>query len=164
MSAIYTAPARQARRQGQLLGVVFAVLAMASMMPVGSAADSPPATAKAPAKPPAKAPAKGKAKAKKPTGTAAELTAMLQAKGSQVQDCAVSEALDKGATSVEIATHVTINGRGQVINIKTHVNVDKGPDGTKVRECIDDLIKKIEFPNSAAPMITIERHWTIKST
>ena len=164
MSAIYTAPARQARRQGQLLGVVFAVLAMASMMPVGSAADSPPATAKAPAKPPAKAPAKGKAKAKKPTGTAAELTAMLQAKGSQVQDCAVSEALDKGATSVEIATHVTINGRGQVINIKTHVNVDKGPDGTKVRECIDDLIKKIEFPNSAAPMITIERNWTIKST
>ncbi len=164
MSAIYTAPARQARRQGQLLGVVFAVLAMASMMPVGSAADSPPATAKAPAKPPAKAPAKGKAKAKKPTGTAAELTAMLQAKGSQVQDCAVSEALDKGAASVEIATHVTINGRGQVINIKTHVNVDKGPDGTKVRECIDDLIKKIEFPNSAAPMITIERHWTIKST
>ncbi len=164
MSAIYTAPARQARRQGQLLGVVFAVLAMASMMPVGSAADSPPATAKAPAKPPAKAPAKGKAKAKKPTGTAAELTAMLQAKGSQVQDCAVSEALDKGATSVEIATHVTINGRGQVINIKTHVNVDKGPDGTKVRECIDDLIKKIEFPNSAAPMITVERHWTIKST
>ena len=164
MSAIYTAPARQARRQGQLLGVVFAVLAMASMMPVGSAADSPPATAKAPAKPPAKAPAKGKAKAKKPTGTAAELTAMLQAKGSQVQDCAVSEALDKGANSVEIATHVTINGRGQVINIKTHVNVDKGPDGTKVRECIDDLIKKIEFPNSAAPMITIERNWTIKST
>ena len=164
MSAIYTAPARQARRQGQLLGVVFAVLAMASMMPVGSAADSPPATAKAPAKPPAKAPAKGKAKAKKPTGTAAELTAMLQAKGSQVQDCAVSEALDKGANSVEIATHVTINGRGQVINIKTNVKVDKGPDGTKVRECIDDLIKKIEFPNSAAPMITIERNWTIKST
>ena len=164
MSAIYTAPARQARRQGNILGAVFAVWTMASMMPVGSAADSPPAAAKAPAKTPAKAPAKGKGKAKKPTGTAAELTAMLQAKGSQVQDCAVSEALDKGAASVEIATHVTINGRGQVINIKTHVNVDKGPDGTKVRECIDDLIKKIEFPNSAAPMITIERHWTIKST
>ena len=164
MSAIHTAPARQARRQGKILGAVFAVWTMASMMPVGSAADSPPAAAKAPAKTPAKAPAKGKGKAKKPTGTAAELTAMLQAKGSQVQDCAVSEALDKGANSVEIATHVTINGRGQVINIKTNVKVDKGPDGTKVRECIDDLIKKIEFPNSAAPMITIERHWTIKST
>ena len=164
MSAIHTAPARQARRQGKILGAVFAVWTMASMMPVGSAADSPPAAARAPAKTPAKAPAKGKGKAKKPTGTAAELTAMLQANGSQVQDCAVSEALDKGANSVEIATHVTINGRGQVINIKTNVKVDKGPDGTKVRECIDDLIKKIEFPNSAAPMITIERHWTIKST
>ena len=164
MSAIHCALARQPRRQGKILGAVFALWTMASMMPNVSAGDAPPAAAKAPAKTPAKAPAKGKGKGKKPTGTAAELTAMLQAKGSQVQDCAVSEALDKGASSVEIATHVTINGRGQVINIKTNVKVDKGPDGSKVRECIDDLIKKIDFPQSAAPMITIERNWTIKST
>ena len=36
MSAIHTAPARRARRQGKILGAVFAVWTMASMMPVGS--------------------------------------------------------------------------------------------------------------------------------
>ena len=58
---------------------------------------------------------------------------------------------------------MTINGRGQVINIQTSVNVDKG-EGDKVRDCVNELIKSIRFPESAAPMITIERNWTIKST
>ncbi len=162
MSANYPAPARPARRAALFSGAMFALLAMASLS-ASSALAAPPAApaAKAPAKAPAKGKAKGKAKG---GGTAAELTQMLVAKGSQVQDCAVSGALDAGASRVEIATKVTINGRGQVINITTNVKVDKGPDGSKVRECVDNLIRTIQFPASAAPMITIERNWTIAST
>ncbi len=128
-----------------------------------TAAKAPPPTTKAPAatgKPAAKKP-KSKAKA---GGTAAELTQMLQAKGSAVQDCAVNHGLDKGASKVAIVTKVTINGRGQVINIQTTVNLDKGSEGDKVRDCVNELIKSIRFPESAAPMITIERNWTIQST
>ncbi len=165
MSANYPAPARPARRAGLISGALFALLALAAMNAPSAIAAAPAAPAAPAAKAPAKAPAKGKAKGKtKGGGTAAELTQMLVAKGSQVQDCAVSGALDAGANRVEIATKVTINGRGQVINITTNVKVDKGPDGSKVRECVDNLIRTIQFPTSAAPMITIERNWTIAST
>lgn len=135
--------------------------ALALSLPLSARAAEPTA-AKAPAatgKPVAKK-SKGKAKG---GGTAAELTQMLITKGPAVQDCAVNHGLDKGANSVAIVTKVTINGRGQVINIQTSVNVDKG-EGDKVRDCVNELIKSIRFPESAAPMITIERNWTIKST
>lgn len=163
MSANYPATAQSVRRAGLISGALSALLALAvlSAPSAHAAAPAAPAAAKAPAKAPAKGKAKGKGKG---GGTAAELTQMLVAKGSQVQDCAVSGALDVGASRVEIATKVTINGRGQVINITTNVKVDKGPDGSKVRECVDNLIRTIQFPASAAPMITIERNWTIAST
>ena len=176
MSANVPALTRPPRRRGKTLGAVLALLAMttvvalqtaaaaepaaASAKPPAAASAKPPTTAKPPAT--AKAPGKGKGKGKgKPSGTAATLTELLAAKGSEVQDCAVSGALDQGASKVQIGTHVTINGKGQIINIKTTVAVDKGPDGSKVRECIDKLIRSIQFPTSAAPMITIERNWTI---
>jgi hypothetical protein len=136
---------------------------MVAVLSFDSAEAAEPAKAAAPAKPssPAKPAAKGKGKGKG-GGTAAELTQLLQSKGSEVQECAVQHALDKGSSKVEISTHVTINGRGQVINVKTQVVLDKG-EGDNVRDCIDKLIKSIPFPNSASPMITIERNWTIKS-
>jgi len=133
--------------------------APAAKAPAAKAPTGSPA-AKAPA-----AKAKGKGKGKKGQGgTAAELTQMLMAKGSLVQDCAVTGALDQGSGRVEISTKVTINGRGQVINITTNVKVDKGEGGPKVRECVDNLIRSIPFPSSSAPLITIERTWTIAST
>ena len=170
MSANVPALTRPPRRRGKTLGAVLALLAMTTVVALQTAAAAEPAAASAKppaaasAKPPAtaKAPAKGKGKGKgKPSGTAATLTELLAAKGSEVQDCAVSGALDQGASKVQIGTHVTINGKGQIINVKTTVAVDKGPDGSKVRECIDKLIRSIQFPTSAAPMITIERNWTI---
>lgn len=103
---------------------------------------------------------RSKSKSKKPKGTAATLSQMLQEKSSQVQDCAGQHALDKGANRVDIATKVTINNRGQVISINTSVHLDKG-EGSAVKECIESLIRSLKFPPSEAPMITIERNWTI---
>ena len=88
---------------------------------------------------------------------------MLTDKSSQVQDCAAQNALDKGSGRVDIATKVTINNRGQVIAINTNVTLDKGDGGPKLKECIEALVRGIAFPPSEAPMITIERNWTISS-
>ena len=74
---------------------------------------------------------------------------------------AVTMVMRSGDSKVQIGTHVTINGKGQIINVKTTVAVDKGPDGSKVREGIEKLIRSIQFTIIAAPMITIERNWTI---
>lgn len=113
--------------------------------------------------PSAAAPSKGK-KGKKAKVTAMDLTKTLQDKGSEVQDCAVMHALNKGANRIDIATKVTINGRGQVIDIRTVVKVDGGDGAPKVRDCIDTIIKGIKFPPIEAPLVNIERNWTIAST
>jgi hypothetical protein len=128
--------------------------------PVAWAADAA-APAKDAGKPAAKGKGKGKSKGKKPKGTAATLSQMLTDRSSQVQDCA-GKALDKGSDRVDIATKVTINNRGQVISLNTHVTLDKG-DGDPVKQCIETLVRGIAFPPSDAPMITIERNWTIAS-
>lgn len=109
------------------------------------------------------APSKGK-KPKKGKVTAMELSKTLQDKGSEVQDCAVMHALNKGANRIDIATKVTINGRGQVIDVRTVVKVDGGDGAPKVRDCIDSIIKGIKFPPIEAPLVNIERNWTIAST
>lgn len=171
MSAHFPAPHMPSRQhRSRLLAAALTGLsawALALCLPVCANAAEPTAAKAAPAATKAPATAKPAAKKSKPkakmTGTAAELTQMLITKGPSVQDCAVNHGLDKGANSVAIVTKVTINGRGQVINIQTSVNVDKG-EGDKVRDCVNELIKSIKFPESAAPMITIERNWTIKST
>jgi hypothetical protein len=86
----------------------------------------------------------------------------LVAKGDAVQDCAVHKGLDVkgGPKRIEISTKVTVSGRGQVIDVRTDVKVDKG-DGAPVRECVDKLIRSIKFPPCDAPIVTIERSWTI---
>lgn len=110
------------------------------------------------------APSKGKKGGKKGKVTAMDLGKTLQDKGSEVQDCAVMHALNKGANRIDIATKVTINGRGQVIDIRTVVKVDGGDGAPKVRDCIDTIIKGIKFPPIEAPLVNIERNWTIAST
>lgn len=115
-------------------------------------------------KPAGKGKSKGKGKGSKGMATQIELTRTLQDKGSQVQDCAVQHALDKGSNRIDIATRVTINGRGQVIDVRTSVKVDQGEGAPRVKDCVDALIKGIKFPSTEAPLVTIERNWTIATT
>ncbi|MFO0573385.1 MAG: hypothetical protein U1A78_05270 [Polyangia bacterium] len=110
--------------------------------------------------------AKGKAKGKgkgKGKVTQIELVKTLQDKSSEVQDCAM-HALNHGTNRIDIGTRVTINGRGQVIDVRTTVNVDKGDGAPKVKDCVDSLVRTIKFPSTEAPLVTIERNWTIQTT
>ena len=144
---------------------VVALSALGFLLPAAVAVAAAPASAAPAAGAPkaagkSKGKGKGKAKAK---GTAATLSQMLTEKSSLVQDCAVQNALDKGAGRVDIATKVTINNRGHIISINTNVTLDKGDGGPKVKDCIETLVRTIAFPPSDAPMITIERNWTISN-
>ena len=149
-------PVRRLARVRRLLQAV-AISALALAL-TGSATH-----AAAPAASAAKPKAKAKGKAKRAKGTIATLSQMLTEKSSQVQDCAVQNALDKGSGRVDIATKVTINNRGQVISINTNVTLDKGDGMTKVKDCIEGLVRAISFPPSDAPMTVIERNWTISN-
>lgn len=104
--------------------------------------------------------AKGKKGGKKPLAQVAMHNALVS-KGDAVQDCA-KNALEvkNGARRVEISTKVTVSGRGQIIDVRTDVKVDVG-DAKPVRDCVDALIRAIKFPPSEAPLVTIERSWTI---
>jgi hypothetical protein len=110
----------------------------------------------------AAAAAKGKGKSKGKV-TQIELVKTLQDKSSEVQDCAM-HALNKGTNRIDIGTRVTINGRGQVIDVRTTVKVDQGEGGPKVKDCVDSLVRTIKFPSTEAPLVTIERNWTIQTT
>lgn len=146
-----------------LPGLLCAALALGGPVATAAAADAPAAAKDAKPKDPAKGKGKGKGKGKKPKGTAATLSQMLTDKSSLVQDCAVQHGLDKGADRVDVSTKVTINNRGQVISINTNVHLDKGDGGPKVKDCVDSLIRAISFPPSEAPLITIDRNWTVAS-
>lgn len=161
-------PRRPPSARRLVQAVAAGALALQLVAAVATAAESPAAGAKdagksAAAKSSGKAKGKGKGRGKKPKGTAQTLSQMLTDKSSQVQDCAGQHALDKGAGRVDISTKVTINNRGQVISIVTNVTLDKGDGGAKVKECVDTLIRSIAFPPSDAPLITIDRNWTISS-
>jgi len=162
-SPVCFAPApRSLPRVRRLLQAVFTcALALALAQPLAQAVEAPAKDAgKTAAKPKAKSKGKG---GKKPKGTAATLSQILTEKSSQVQDCAGKHALDKGSGRVDISTKVTINNRGQVISINTNVTLDKGDGQNNIKECIEALVRSIAFPPSEAPMITIERNWTISS-
>jgi hypothetical protein len=81
-----------------------------------------------------------------------------------VQNCA-GKALDRGANKVEVYTKVTINSKGQIVAITTTVTVDRVGFSENVKQCVDGLLQAIKFPPvPQAPLITIERSWTIATS
>lgn len=105
--------------------------------------------------------AKGKSKKPKTSAAAADMARRLEEQGQGVMRCAVTHALDKGAKQVDVEAKVTINNRGQVIDVKTKVVVDR-VDNPAVRGCVDELIRAIKFPASDAPLTTLIRDWSIQ--
>lgn len=105
--------------------------------------------------------AKGKPKSKKTSAAAVQMAKLLEAQGQGVMQCAVKQALDKGANKVDVTAKVTINNRAQVIDVNVKVTVDKG-DPAGVRGCVQTLIQQVKFPASDAPLTTIERDWSIQ--
>ena len=136
------------------LATVLALGMALTVTTVSPASEAAPAATKS---------AKKTKKTKQGKATAQTLSALLQDQGSAVQDCAGKSALDKGANRVAIVIRVTINNRGQLVDLRTTVTTDKAEFGPPVKECVESLIRAIKFPASDAPLITIDRNWTVSS-
>lgn len=114
----------------------------------------------------AQAGAAGKPKKKKGTALPPQvaLSNTLNEKRDAIQDCAVKEALERGAQSAHITTKVTINSRGQVVDSRVEVKLQGGEaHAPGVRTCVEQVLKQIKFPRSDAPLIQIERTWNVST-
>lgn len=141
-------------------GAVWAAAGLFLSVPALAAPGAPAAPAKAA---PAKgAPAKGAAaKGKKPPGpTGGPVAAALKDKASQIQACAVANALDKGAKKVEIHVRITINSTGAVIDSQVDINADGG-DSAQVKSCVETALRSAKFPPVKTPLATAEQTWTL---
>lgn len=109
----------------------------------------------------AAAPGLGKGKKPPPTGAkSSTLSGALLEKGAAVQQCAVEHAMEKGAKKVVISVRVTINSKGEVVDRRVTANVTDG-DGSKVKECVEAVVRTAKFPAIPTPLATDERSWTI---
>lgn len=87
----------------------------------------------------------------------------LNERRDDIQRCAIDHALAKGASRADIVTMVTINSRGQVVDSRVTVNITGG-DGEQVRTCVEGVLRGIKFPSFDAPLIHIERTWTVSAS
>lgn len=112
----------------------------------------------APVKPaPTPAPTQGKKLSGVKNST---LSNALADKGAAVQQCAAEHALDKGAKKVTVSVRVTINNFGKVVDSHVTANVTDG-DNSKVKECVEGVIRSAKFPAVSTPLATDERSWTV---
>ena len=102
-------------------------------------------------------------KAKKPKTSAASVQTakLLEEQGQGVMQCAVKQALDKGANKVDIVAKVTVNNRGQVVGVNVTAKADN-KEHKGVHDCVDALIRSIRFPASESPLTEVQRDWTIQ--
>lgn len=116
----------------------------------------------APAKPAPAAPAPAPAGGKKlsPGVKNSSLSAALSEKGPAVQQCAIEHAMDKGAKRVTISVRVTINNKGAVVDSHITANVTDG-DSSKVKDCVEAVVRSARFPAISTPLATDERSWTV---
>lgn len=103
---------------------------------------------------------KGKRGRKPPLPPQVALHNTLNTRRNEIQECAVKYALEQGADRADITTQVTINSAGQVVDSRTTVTVEGG-DGDQVKACVDKVLRAIRFPRNDAPLIHIERTWTV---
>lgn len=124
-----------------------------------------PASAQPPAPvtpaPAAAAPAPTRTKKPPPVGAGnSTLAGALREKGPAVQQCAIQHAMDKGAKKVVVSVRVTINNRGEVVDSRVTASVTDGDD-SKVKACVESVVRSARFPAIPTPLATDERSWTI---
>lgn len=102
-----------------------------------------------------------KAKKAKTSLASVQTAKLLEEQGQGVMQCAVKQALDKGANRVDITAKVTVNNRGQVVAVNVNAKADN-KEHKGVHDCVDGLIRTIRFPASEAPLTEVQREWTIQ--
>lgn len=124
---------------------------------------SPEPASPPPAAPATPAPAAAPARVKKlpPTGAGSStLAGALREKGPAVQQCAIQHAMEKGAKKVVVSVRVTINNKGEVVDSRVTASVTDGDD-SKVKACVESVVRSARFPAIPTPLATDERSWTI---
>lgn len=107
-------------------------------------------------------PAKGKPKKPPVSGPkSSALSAALNDKGPQIQQCAIEHAMNQGANKVDIDVRVTINKQGAVVDTQITTAVAGSGDNDKVKACVESVVRTAKFPAVATPLATAERTWTV---
>ena len=88
------------------------------------------------------------------------LSNALLEKGPAVQQCAVEHAMEKGAKKAVVSVRVTINNKGEVVDSRVTANVTDG-DGSRVKSCVESVVRSARFPAVPTPLATDERSWTV---
>lgn len=101
-----------------------------------------------------------KAKKAKTSVASVQQAKRLEDQGQGVMQCAAKQAFDKGISKVEIDVSVTINNRGQVVGVVVKALGDKKAH-QPLRDCIDTLLRGVQFPPGEAPLTTLQRQWEI---
>jgi hypothetical protein len=99
---------------------------------------------------------------KLPSGSAknSTLSKALLEKGPAVQQCAIENAMDKGAKKAVVSVRVTINNKGEVVDSHVTATVTDGDD-SKVKACVEAVVRSARFPAIPTPLATDERSWTV---
>lgn len=108
------------------------------------------------------APAKGGKKKPPPKSNTSPLAMVLKAKAPQIQECVISNALDKGAKKVDIHVRVTINKQGGVENTEIELTADGG-DKDKTKACVEGVVRSATFPAISTPLATAEQSWSLSA-
>lgn len=139
-----------------------AVAKLAAAEAEAAAKNAPEVAVVAPVVPVKPAPTPAPAQGKKLTGGGknSSLSNALLEKGPAVQQCAVEHAMDKGAKKATVSVRVTINNRGEVVDSQINATVTDG-DNSKVKACVESVVRSAKFPAIPTPMATDERSWTI---
>ena len=96
----------------------------------------------------------------KPAATLAAETAIKQAlDGAQAEvgGCVVNGAPD-GAWKQTAKVKVILDGKGQVMDLSTSLEPANANEA-KTRACIDAALRKLTWPQTHAPLTTVEREW-----
>lgn len=107
---------------------------------------------------PAWAQAKKKAKAVPPE-TKLAIERILDGKADAVADCIMSQAVKRGAKSVDVSAQLLINNHGQIFDCKITTKTDRG-ENPALATCVENVLRSATYPTSQAPLVSAERSWS----
>jgi len=106
------------------------------------------------------APKKKKASPPPPPVAQEEIKRALDASQSDVSTCVIV-GIEPGLKtwSQVVKLKVAVNGVGQVLTLDA-VLVPENANAAKTKACVEAVLRKVTWPTTHAPMVTVEREWT----
>lgn len=106
------------------------------------------------------APKKKKVPPPPPPAAQEEIKKALDASQSDVSQCVIV-GIEPGLKtwSQVVKLKVAVNGVGQVLTLDA-VLVPENANAAKTKACVEAVLRKVTWPTTHAPMVTVEREWT----